>query len=241
MIPYSLLLILGSSAFSITLILLLNHLSHLRHRAVDEVGDCHVQPDHELIQELYNPANERTIYRSRAQQRRRMEKLRQQLALKRSNAQVDMQWSNTEWHDMIGGAIEVYGPDVHNEPWWKEWLACNATLRQTSTILYVALSIRLAILGLRGLLWRVLPPPRLAPMRATRMVNTVVRATQIKICLGSFFRPWEWKFLSTFNFNPLLAAPEIDYPQTYAQLKMAVRIAGRAHGEDISEYIVSKM
>lgn len=73
------------------------------------------------------------------------------------------------------------------------------------------------------------------------MVNTVVRAAQLKIWMGSLFRPKEWTALSAFNFNPLLESREIDYPQAYAQLKTAVRVAGRAHGEDISEYIVSKM
>jgi hypothetical protein len=101
--------------------------------------------------------------------------------------------------------------------------------------------MRLAMLWLRGLLWRFLPVPRLASMRSTKMVNTVVRAAQLKIWMGSLFRPKEWTALSAFNFKALLESREIDYPQAYAQLKTAVRVAGRAHGEDISEYIVSKM
>lgn len=83
--------------------------------------------------------------------------------------------------------------------------------------------------------------PRLASMRSTTMVRVVVRVAQFKIWLGSLFRPQEWHALSAFDFKPLLDAPEIDFPQAYAALKAAVAVAGRAHGEDISEYIVSKM
>src|SRR5438552_16036662 len=122
--PHSLLLVLVSSIFLIILLFVLDHLSHLRHRSVDEVGDCHVKPDHELIEELYDPANERKVSgKFRWGQRIRLEKLRQQLSLKRSNARVDMQWGQTEWHDMIGrGAGEVYGSDLQRQAWWKEWL-----------------------------------------------------------------------------------------------------------------------
>jgi hypothetical protein len=239
---HSLLLMLAGGILSIVVRLVGIHLSHLRHRSVDEVGDCHVKPDHELIEELYDPAHEQSVSgRFRWGQRIRLEKLLQQLEIQRSNARIDMQWGNTEWHDMIGGASEVYGPEAHNEPWWREWLAGNVSLRQSATILYVALTMRLAVLWLRGLFWRFLPAPRLASMRSTRMVNTVVRAAQLKIWLGSLVRPKEWTALSAFNFNALLQTREIDYPQAYAQLKAAVRVAGRAHGEDISEYIVSKM
>jgi hypothetical protein len=226
-------------------VLLLNWQSRLRKRGPDDVGDFFFKPDLALLGELSDPANERRIVapgatNARGRQRRRVEQLRGQLARQTNNVRIGKEWSDTEWHDMIAGRY-IYGPDVEHSETWRRWRHDITALREFQALVLTALAIRRSQIWLYCLLWRVLPVPSVARLVKIRGGSAVAWSAQAILWAASVARPGEWKFLSGFSFAAARQAHELDIMELYQQWKAALGVAALAHGEDISEALVSRI
>lgn len=108
----------GAAGWSI-LSKLVSSQATFKRRIVDEVADLLRKPDHDLLRDLLDVAEDRSLrhpalgHPDRREQRVRLDKLREQYYRLIHNSTIVYQWGDTEWRDMIyHGLKESYGPEL---------------------------------------------------------------------------------------------------------------------------------
>ena len=169
----------GAAAWGV-LTRLLREQTTFKRRSIDEVADLLRKPDHQLIRELLDEAEDRRIRfpvlgrgHRRREQRARLDKLREQYCRFYHNCVINYQWADTEWYDMVYHRLEEeYGPELR---------AKIQELRRAALEFRTAMRLVLAKIWFLSLIHfdtiRLLPIPSVAALARSGSID-ILRAYQ---------------------------------------------------------------
>jgi hypothetical protein len=132
---------------SIAVFCLLRRQTRFRWRTIDEVGDFMRKPDDEQLAELFRTQEDVPLedmmhhlfmLRDRRERRAQLERLKEQYQLRFHNSQVNKDWGDTEWYDMLKHAPEGYEAPAREK---------IQELRESATESCAALRLALMVIG----------------------------------------------------------------------------------------------